>query len=122
METGKTRTWFEVSVNATVAVGKHLGLNANLVPKACEEVYAALEMSTTKRNVVSHGDLWGNNFMFSNTVPLKCSLIDFQLIRYYPCCIFALIVIFEKNGKLKHYYSVLRKVLNSESVSVQVPS
>ena len=132
-ETGKTRTWFEVSVNAIVAVAKHLGLNADFVPKACEEVYAALEMSTTKRNVVSHGDLWGNNLMFSNTVPPKCSLIDFQLFRYSPLAHDVAQLLYlcadhdfrEKweETMLRHYYSVLREILNSaKSVSVQVPS
>lgn len=132
-ETGKTRMWFEVSVNAIVAVAEHLGLDASLVPKACEEVYAALEMSATKRNVISHGDLWGNNMMFSNTVPPKCFLVDFQLIRYSPLAHDVVQLLYlcadrDFRGKweeamLKHYYSVLCEILTSaKSVSVKVPS
>ena len=132
-QTGKTRMWFEVSVNAIVAVAKHLGLDASLVPKACEEVYAALEMSATKRNVISHGDLWGNNLMFSNTVPPKCFLVDFQLIRYSPLAHDVVQLLYlcadrDFRGKweeamLKHYYSVLCETLTSaKSVSVKVPS
>ncbi|CAD1468338.1 unnamed protein product [Heterotrigona itama] len=122
-ETGKTRTWFEVSVNAIVAVAKHLGLNADFVPKACEEVYAALEMSTTKRNVVSHGDLWGNNLMFSNTVPSKYSPLAHDVIQLLYLCADRDFRDKWQEAMLRHYYSVLHEILNSaKSVSVQVPS
>ncbi|XP_017788476.1 PREDICTED: uncharacterized protein LOC108571019 [Habropoda laboriosa] len=131
-ETGKTRTWFNVGVNAAVAIAEHLGLDASLIPKACEEVFPAMKTSSTKRNVVSHGDLWGNNMMFSNTLPLKCLLVDFQLLRYSPlahdviqflylCADRDFRVTWEET-MLKHYYSVLCKILNStKSICVEVP-
>ena len=130
--TGKTRAWFDVGVNAIVAVAKQLGLDASLIPKACDEVYAAMDMSPTKRNVVSHGDLWGNNFMFSGDVPPKCLLVDFQLLRYSPLghdvaqflylCTDREFRETWKRAMLEHYYNVLRETLSSaKSTSVDVP-
>ncbi|OAD57837.1 hypothetical protein WN48_01321 [Eufriesea mexicana] len=131
-ETGKTKKWFDVSVNAIVAIAEHLGLDATLIPKACEKVHAALEMSSTKRNVISHGDLWGNNLMFSNTVPPNCLLLDFQLMRYSPLAHDVANFLYLTADKhfrvtweesmLKHYYSVLRETMNStKSVSLEIP-
>lgn len=132
-EDGKTRTWFDVSVKAIVAIAEHLGLDASLIPKACELVFPAMEMSSTKRNVISHGDLWGNNLMFSNTAPPKCLLVDFQLLRYSPMAhdvvqLLYLVadhdfrVTWEKT-MLKHYYSVLCEIINStKAIAVEVPS
>lgn len=132
-ETGKTSEWFDVSVNAIVAVAKHLNLDASLIPKTCKEVYAALKTSSIKKNVISHGDLWGNNLMFSNSVPPKCLLIDFQLIRYSPlahdiaqllylCTDRDFRVTWEET-MLKHYYSVLCETLKSaKTISVEIPA
>lgn len=132
-ETGKTSEWFDVSVNAIVAVAKHLNLDASLIPKTCKEVYAALKTSSIKKNVISHGDLWGNNLMFSNSVPPKCLLIDFQLIRYSPlahdiaqllylCTDHDFRVTWEET-MLKHYYSVLCETLKSaKTISVEIPA
>lgn len=132
-ETGKTSEWFDVSVNAIVAVAKYLNLDASLIPKTCKEVYAALKTSSIKKNVISHGDLWGNNLMFSNSVPPKCLLIDFQLIRYSPlahdiaqllylCTDRDFRVTWEET-MLKHYYSVLCETLKSaKTISVEIPA
>lgn len=90
-------------------------------------------MSSIKKNVISHGDLWGNNLMFSNSVPPKCLLIDFQLIRYSPlahdvaqllylCTDRDFRVTWEET-MLKHYYSVLCDTLNStKTISVEIPA
>lgn len=132
-ETGKTKIWFDVSVNAVVAIAKHLGLDSSLVPKACNHVYSAMSPSSTKKNVISHGDLWGNNLMFSNTVPPKCLLVDFQLLRYSPLAhdvIQFLYLVADRDFRvkweetmLKHYYSVLCETLNSaKSTAVEIPS
>lgn len=132
-ETGKTSEWFDVSVNAIIAIAKHLNLDASLIPKTCKEVYAALKMSSIKKNVISHGDLWGNNLMFSNSVPPKCLLIDFQLIRYSPLAhdvVQLLYLCTDRDFRvtweetmLKHYYSVLCDTLNStKTISVEIPA
>lgn len=129
--TGKTRQWFDAGINAIVAVAEQLGLDASRLPKACEEVFAGLEMSPTKRNVISHGDLWGNNMMFSNEVPPKCLLVDFQLLRYAPLVhdVAQLLYLctdrsFRQSSEetmLKHYYSVLCETLKSAGTSIEIP-
>ncbi|XP_044728548.1 uncharacterized protein LOC123292083 [Chrysoperla carnea] len=46
-----------------------------------------VKRSKTYRNVLSHGDLWLNNAMFSydvNGKPIHCYIIDFQYCRYLP--------------------------------------
>ncbi|XP_054008721.1 uncharacterized protein LOC128892375 [Hylaeus anthracinus] len=131
-ETGRTRVWFDVGVNAMVAVAEHLGLDGSLIPKACDQVYRAMEMSSTKRNVISHGDLWGNNLMFNDDVPPKCLLVDFQLVRYSPLAHDVAQLLYlctdrsfretSEETMLKHYYSVLCETLNSmKSTSVELP-
>ncbi|XP_043254566.1 uncharacterized protein LOC122398592 [Colletes gigas] len=131
--TGKLRRWFDVGIETIVAVAEHLGLDASLIPTTCKEVYHAVEMSPTKHNVVSHGDLWGNNLMFSNDIPPKCLLVDFQLLRYSPLAHDVAQFLYlctdrsfreaSEETMLKHYYSVLRETLNSmNSISVEVPS
>ncbi|XP_054008715.1 uncharacterized protein LOC128892369 [Hylaeus anthracinus] len=130
--TGKLRTWFEVGINANVAVAEYLGLDGTLIPKVCEEIYPAIETSSTKKNVVSHGDLWGNNLMFNDDVPPKCLLVDFQLVRYSPLANDVAQFLYlcadrsfretSEEAMLKHYYSVLRETLYSmRSTSVEVP-
>ncbi|XP_044739242.1 uncharacterized protein LOC123300691 [Chrysoperla carnea] len=39
-----------------------------------------------KYHVISHGDLWANNIMFSheNNVPKQCCMVDYQILRYLP--------------------------------------
>lgn len=109
-ETGKTSEWFDVSVNAIIAIAKHLNLDASLIPKTCKEVYAALKMSSP-----------------------KCLLIDFQLIRYSPLAhdvIQLLYLCTDRDFRvtweetmLKHYYSVLCETLNStKTISVEIPA
>ncbi|XP_076232801.1 uncharacterized protein LOC143178170 [Calliopsis andreniformis] len=131
-QTGKTREWFDTGVKAIIAVAKQLGLDASLIPKACEEVFAAMESSSTKRNVISHGDLWSNNLMFSDSVPPKCLLVDFQLFRYSPLAHDVAQFLYlcadrkfretSEETMLKHYYSVLCETLNlTKAISVEVP-
>ncbi|XP_033329849.2 uncharacterized protein LOC117222320 [Megalopta genalis] len=128
---GKTRKWFDAGINAIVAIAEHLGLDASLVPKACDEVFAGLEKSATKRNVISHGDLWGNNMMFSNEMPPRCLLVDFQLIRYAPLAHDVAQLLYlctdrsfrasSEETMLKHYYSVLCETLKSAETRIEIP-
>lgn len=55
-------------------------------PATIRKIYKFSETSKKYKNVVSHGDLWVNNFMFKydNDKPVACKFIDFQLARYTP--------------------------------------
>lgn len=55
-------------------------------PDTIRRIYKLVETSKVYRNVVSHGDLWVNNFMFKydSGKPIECKFIDFQLARYSP--------------------------------------
>ncbi|KAL1117208.1 hypothetical protein AAG570_004535 [Ranatra chinensis] len=52
-----------------------------------ESLWDGLNPSLKFRNVLTHGDLWANNVMFSynsqGTVK-EVKIVDFQLVRYYP--------------------------------------
>ncbi|XP_076183460.1 uncharacterized protein LOC143155069 [Ptiloglossa arizonensis] len=132
-ENEKARASHNVSVSAMVAIAEYIGLDGSAIPRICDELFASLKSSSTKRNVVSHGDLWGNNLMFDNSSPPNCVLVDFQLLRYAPlahdvtqflylCADRSFRDAWEET-MLKHYYSVLCETLNSMKpiVSVQVP-
>ncbi|XP_044739798.1 uncharacterized protein LOC123301129 [Chrysoperla carnea] len=65
-----------------------------------------------KYHVISHGDLWANNIMFSyeNNVPKQCCMVDFQILRYLPPTVdlqFFLIVNFSPSLRAKHYRELL---------------
>ncbi|XP_015431448.1 PREDICTED: uncharacterized protein LOC107187789 [Dufourea novaeangliae] len=131
-QTGKCRQWFSVGIDAIVGVAEHIGLDASLLPNICEEVFSGIETSATKRNVVSHGDLWGNNLMYSNDVPPKCLLVDFQLVRYCPLAHDVAQFLYLsadrsfrlacEESMLKHYYSVLCDTLKTAKISVDIPA
>lgn len=54
-------------------------------PEKIRKIYDFTNVVSQKyRSVLSHGDLWANNFMFKyeKDKPVGCKLIDFQLVRY----------------------------------------
>ncbi|XP_012215176.1 uncharacterized protein [Linepithema humile] len=122
---GMTRLWFEAGVDVAATVAGRLGYDSDLVRSACEEVYHAMKPSCTKINVVSHGDLWGNNFMFNEDVPPKCLLVDFQLLRYSPLAHDVAQFLYlctdrsfretRENAMLRYYYETLCDTLNAHA-------
>ncbi|XP_058792973.1 uncharacterized protein LOC131665237 [Phymastichus coffea] len=79
---GLSYTWYSVAINLAVAIADELGLDSSNIRQASERIFDIGEPSQTKRNVVSHGDLWSNNMVFDDNG--RCNLVDFQLIRYSP--------------------------------------
>lgn len=55
-------------------------------PSTIRKIYEFTMTSKKYRNVVSHGDLWVNNMMFTyqQDKPMDCKFVDFQLARYAP--------------------------------------
>ncbi|XP_011162486.1 uncharacterized protein LOC105197696 [Solenopsis invicta] len=128
---GMTREWFESGIGVAAAVAEHLGHNPDLVRSTCEQVYHAMKPSRTKTNVVSHGDLWGNNLLFNNDVPPMCLLVDFQLLRYSPLAHDVAQFLYLctdrsfrqtcESAMLRHYYETLRETLNIHEISTRIP-
>ncbi|XP_029165279.1 uncharacterized protein LOC114936288 [Nylanderia fulva] len=119
---GLTRKWMEVGFELAVVIAKRHGFDPHLVRVACERIYDITEPSSTKMNVVSHGDLWGNNLMFNNDVPPNCLLVDYQLLRYTPMahdiaqflylCTDRSFRETRENAMLRYYYETLCEILD----------
>ncbi|XP_011870472.1 PREDICTED: uncharacterized protein LOC105563468 [Vollenhovia emeryi] len=128
---GMTWQWFQSGIDTAAVVAERLGHNPELIRSACEQVYHAVKPSRTKANVVSHGDLWGNNLLFNNDVPLKCLLVDFQLLRYSPLAHDVAQFLYLctdrsfretwESAMLRHYYDMLRETLNIHGIHTQTP-
>ncbi|XP_012525356.2 uncharacterized protein LOC105830529 [Monomorium pharaonis] len=129
---GLTRKWFEAGVDVAAAIAERLGHDPDLIRSTCEQVYYAMKPSCTKANVVSHGDLWGNNLLFNNDAMPKCLLIDFQLFRYSPLAHDVAQFLYQcadrdfretwESAMLLHYYDTLRETLNIHEIHTQTPS
>lgn len=80
--TGSSYIWYSVAINLAVALADELGLDSSNIRRASERVFDTSAPSKTKRNVVSHGDIWSSNMVFDGND--RCYLVDFQLTRYSP--------------------------------------
>lgn len=128
---GRTREWFQSTIDVAAVVAKRLGHNPDLIRLACEQVYHAIKPSRTKTNVISHGDLWGNNLLFNNDVPPKCMLVDFQLLRYSPLAHDVAQFLYLctdrsfretwESTMLHHYYDTLCETLNIHGIHTRIP-
>lgn len=122
------REWFATGVNVAAAVAERLGHNSDLLRAACEQVDYGFLPSQTKRNVVSHGDLWSNNLLFNDDVPPKCLLVDYQLLNYSPLAHDVsqfLYLSTDRNFRetwgsamLRHYYETLCETLDAHGFSL----
>ncbi|KAG8362549.1 uncharacterized LOC105270012 [Fopius arisanus] len=80
----RRRKWFLAGVDLAIRVAEEMSLNPSRLPETFDRIFVAMESSKSKTNVISHGDLWGNNLMFNDADPPECKLVDFQLFRYSP--------------------------------------
>lgn len=60
-----------------------------------------------------HGDLWSNNLLFKyeGSIPVHCSLIDYQTLRYNYPCFDALLVVYQntrKSFRKEHLQDLMR--------------
>lgn len=100
--------------------------------KCVRKIYDFVEPSKKYRNVVNHGDLWLNNFMFEELdgKVSNCKFVDFQLARYCPpamdLCSLVIINSF-KELREKHiieiidsYYEAFQNELKDKGISSNV--
>lgn len=103
----------------------------NRINRTFQNIFALLTVSSEYRNVLCHGDLWYKNIMFKyeNQNPIKCKLLDFQLIRYNPPANDVLSFLLHsgnnKNGKsyleqnLARYYEFLTHELKGYNINAE---
>ncbi|XP_045481003.1 uncharacterized protein LOC123685391 [Harmonia axyridis] len=87
---------------------------------ALQDMKSYIRASNKFRNVITHCDLWTNNFMINDE--LKCKLVDFQLARYSPPAYDLMLTLFlntDNNLLKKHlgylldlYYTTFEGMLN----------
>lgn len=127
-----TRKWMEMGFDVAAAVAERHGHDPHLVRVACERIYDITVPSRTKTNVVSHGDLWGNNLMFNNDAPPNCLLVDYQLMRYSPLahdiaqflylCTDRSFREARESAMLRHYYETLCEILDAHETPRRRPA
>lgn len=99
--------------------------------KVCENILELVKPSKIHKNVLCHGDPWGNNIMYryQDGVPVDGILVDFQAARFAPPAIDLmqfLYVALSKDTRDKHgeelkevYYSRLAETLCSHGVDIE---
>ncbi|XP_072749998.1 uncharacterized kinase-like protein D1044.1 [Anoplolepis gracilipes] len=120
---GQTQEWLKQGEDVAAIIAERYGYDPHLIHAVCKRIYDSLEPSCTKMNVVSHGDLWGNNLMFNNDVSPNCLLVDYQLLRYSPLAHDVAQILYlcadrsfreaRESAMLRHYYETLCEILNA---------
>lgn len=93
----RNETWHRASFKVCHEIVPHLdkykgdpALVARIqagLPALLRQVFDVMGAWPGVRNVINHGDVWTNNFMFRSDAsgrPVEVSLVDFQLARYTP--------------------------------------
>ncbi|XP_066602585.1 uncharacterized protein [Prorops nasuta] len=129
---GDTKLWFDTGVKTIVAIANLLNLDSMRIPEACDQIYFAIRPSAVKSNVISHGDLWSNNLMFSSDSPPNCVLLDYQLFRYCPLAHDVIQLLYlctsrsfrniNEKEMIQHYYNTLCEVLTENQPNMEHPS
>lgn len=84
VKTKRRSQWFNSGVDVAIRIAEDMGLDSSKLRATFAGISKAMKSSTTKVNVINHGDMWGNNLLFNEDSPPVCKLVDFQLFRYLP--------------------------------------
>lgn len=84
--------WLKSTTEGIVHLCKQMGRGkqSELLPKLIRATISNVGPSPKWCNVLSHGDLWANNFMFNYDKHgniKHCIIVDYQLARYAPCAL-----------------------------------
>lgn len=98
--------------------------------KLRNDISFKLNNPNKSRNILCHGDLWANNFMFkyNNGVPVDCKLVDFQLLKYCSPAFDVLFLIFMTTDRkvrqyhfhdfIYYYYNCLQEQLSQLNLDI----
>lgn len=98
-------------------------------PNTIRKIYKFVQPSAKYTNVLNHGDLWVNNFMFKyhNEKPVECKFVDYQLSRYCsPAFDLAAMVYINstletRNRHLDDILNTYCDALETELISANIP-
>lgn len=123
-------SWFKPGIDAITSIAEKLNFeNYSTVPTILHKIFSILKPSKIHKNVICHGDLWANNFLFKDNGSI---LIDFQTIRYVPM-VLDLLQMFYINvdrefrdqweeSLVRHYHSILLDTVKSNDSETPVPT
>ena len=81
----QNNTWISNSINLTITIAEKLGYDSQKILKLIDRFYQCAKPSEKYKNTIYHGDLWGNNIMIDENLPVCNSiLVGYQCIRYAP--------------------------------------
>lgn len=127
------KRWLTCSTEALEYLTEELGytVEREKFHQFVKDAIKTVVPSKENLNVLSHGDLWTSNLMFSYTnegTVENCIIVDYQLARYAPCtvdliCMITLILSSENRKKYidflcYEYYIHLSKILDQHSIVI----
>ncbi|XP_058803298.1 uncharacterized protein LOC131671115 [Phymastichus coffea] len=100
--------------------------------KGFDQMYDQNQLSTRLPKVLEHGDAWPNNYLFDESDPPKCVLVDFQLTRYGPPTYDLLLLAYLSTNRqtrekvigeaIEAYHAQFCKVLEQNNPEIERPS